>query len=455
MRNQGSRIYWTEERILEVAQKYEYLIDFQKNQNAAYNRARKSGILAKLNLKKKKHDKGYWTDEMIMGKSKMYKTKIEFSKGAPFVYKLAGERKLLGKMSWLKCEQETNPVYLVYAYVDEKEKAAYIGLTKRNLAERDKEHRHAINGKKDSVLRYFESIGIEIPSPIILKENLYAEEAQDEERKMSVKYYKEGYHVINKISMTGKGKSSLGSPLYWTYEKVIEESHKYKSRSEFKRNAGGAYNIAKGFGLLETFTWLETPKRKESLWPKDVVFALARKYKNRYEFRKNELHAYNKAQKTGWLDEMTFLDTTTPHIIKKWTKEAVFAESKKYKSRIEFKKGNGSAYQKACENKWIEEMSWLVSTRKENGYWTKEKVFEISKKYESRSTFAINEHTAYNKAYENHWLNEMTWFKPTRINSEYWTKEKVIEERNKFRNVTEFAHHFDAAYRKAKKNGWL
>ena len=45
---------------------------------------------------------------------------------------------------------------------------------------------------------------------------------------------------------------------------------------------------------------------------------------------------------------------------RKWTRENVFEESKKYSSRSEFKKGSSGAFHIAYINGWLDEMTWLV-----------------------------------------------------------------------------------------------
>lgn len=47
---------------------------------------------------------------------------------------------------------------------------------------------------------------------------------------------------------------------------------------------------------------------------------------------------------------------------RKWTRENVFEESKKYSSRSEFKKGSSGAFHIAYINGWLDEMSWLVGS---------------------------------------------------------------------------------------------
>ena len=44
---------------------------------------------------------------------------------------------------------------------------------------------------------------------------------------------------------------------------------------------------------------------------------------------------------------------------RKWTKENVFIESKKYSSRAEFKKNKSGAFSVAYKNGWLDEMVWL------------------------------------------------------------------------------------------------
>lgn len=52
-----------------------------------------------------------------------------------------------------------------------------------------------------------------------------------------------------------------------------------------------------------------------------------------------------------------------------WTKERVFEEGAKYSTKMEFKKMAPTAYSKAVKYKWIEEMNWFVSNVKPKGYW--------------------------------------------------------------------------------------
>lgn len=90
----------------------------------------------------------------------------------------------------------------------------------------------------------------------------------------------------------------------------------------------------------------------------------------------------------------------------KWTKEAVFEESKKHKTRAEFKRGNGHAYRLSIKEGWIDKMEWLKPYSK----YTKDEIFKESKKYNSRNEFKHGS-PMYQIALKNKWLDEMPWLK--------------------------------------------
>ena len=96
----------------------------------------------------------------------------------------------------------------------------------------------------------------------------------------------------------------------------------------------------------------------------------------------------------------------------KWTKEKCSEESKKYKTRSEFKKGSPSAYQSALRNKWLNDYSWLSAPKTIKGAtkYSKEICREEAQKYKSRSDFQNGNNRAYIVAKTNGWLVDYTWF---------------------------------------------
>ena len=295
--------------------------------------------------------------------------------------------------------------YCVYVYVDEDNKVAYVGLTV-NKSQRHYSHSTGYNrnGKisRSPVYRYFQSIGRIVPNPIYLEERLTADEAREKEHEWRMKYQDMGYRLLN-IAKTGAGIGSLGAvPAKWTKPRVFKEAQKYQSRTEFASKCTGAYAVACKRGWIEQMPWMRakwwhpTPR-----WTREAVFEESKKYSTRREFEINSSGAYSKALAQGWLDEMPWLELKR----KSWTREEVFEESRKYNSRVSFSKGAVSAYDIARREKWLDEMPWLVKLS--HGKWTKEDVFMEAKKYPSRKAFRVGNETAYRTALKNHWMDEL------------------------------------------------
>ena len=91
-----------------------------------------------------------------------------------------------------------------------------------------------------------------------------------------------------------------------------------------------------------------------------------------------------------------------------WTKERCLEEAKKYKSRSEFGKNSGTAYTVAVRKKWLDEIcSHMEEIKKPSGYWTKEKLWEETRRYDSRSLFRKNSSGAYYAASKRDLLDEI------------------------------------------------
>ena len=193
----------------------------------------------------------------------------------------------------------------------------------------------------------------------------------------------------------------------------------------------------------------ETGTSGSTKWTKEAVFDEAKKYSTRAKLKYANNTVYYVARINGWLDEL-FGKEKNKKPIRKWTKEAVFEESKKYNTRHNFQVGNETAYKKALENGWLDEMTWLEVV----GHfikWTKEAVFEESKKYITRNSFHKGSPGAYYAARIKGWLNDMTWLVP----DVKWTKEAVFDESKKYMSRGLFKKGAVSAYQLARKNGWL
>ena len=136
-----------------------------------------------------------------------------------------------------------------------------------------------------------------------------------------------------------------------------------------------------------------------------------------------------------------------------WTKEKLQEEANKYKTIKEFRINNRNAYLASLNNKIISDLfknhinNGYCENRKINGYWTKEKLQEEADKYKTIGEFHKNSRKAYDVSYRKNTLNDL--FK-NHINKgykrNYWTKEKLQEESNKYKTINEFKKNNASAY---------
>ena len=194
----------------------------------------------------------------------------------------------------------------------------------------------------------------------------------------------------------------------YTKESCFEEAKKYIYKVDFIRNAYPYYSASKRNGWMNEMDWFITPPPRNLKWTKEAVFEEAKKYKYRIVFQNESNVAYTKAMKNGWLNEMDWFEKPTPYN-KKWTKEAVFEEARKYKSKSEFKKAS-QAYNVAVLQGWIKEMDWFVRPVVHNKKWTRETCFAEARKYKTKNEFRENNQGAYSAAYRQKWIHEMEWF---------------------------------------------
>lgn len=249
----------------------------------------------------------------------------------------------------------------------------------------------------------------------------------------------------------------------WDKNGAFEISKKYTSKSSFKKGDYSAYKLCLKNGWFREMNWLLTKDK----WNKgNCVYSYVDKenmvayvgltvnkaerhwsHKNKpcssvYKYFKkmnmeipDPIYLEENLSKTDaqikedeWKNKYIKMGYTMLNIkntglgvgsiggnVKKWTKNKVFNESKKYSSRIEFKKKNSSAYNVALKNKWLDEMTWLIPLRLKTKNITKENVFKKSKEFKYKSHFRKYANTFFKIAEKNNWIKDMHWFiKPKR-----------------------------------------
>jgi isopentenyldiphosphate isomerase len=196
---------------------------------------------------------------------------------------------------------------------------------------------------------------------------------------------------------------------YWTYDKCKEEALKYKSVTEFKCKSSGAYNSSYNHKWTKQIcVHMLGIKKPYGYWTFEKCQEESLKYKTRNEFFKNNGSAYNVSYKNRWLNQICSHMINTKKLPKYWTKEKCKIEALKYITRNEFQKNSKGAYQKSFHNGWLEEIcSHMVRVQKPHGYWTKERCQKEALKYKTKSNFSKNNYAAYNRSYKSGWLDNI------------------------------------------------
>lgn len=140
-----------------------------------------------------------------------------------------------------------------------------------------------------------------------------------------------------------------------------------------------------------------------------------------------------------------------------WTKERCLEEALKYHSKREFRKNADGAYDAAFRNNWLDDICKdMTKLKKPNGYWTKEKCLEEANKYYTRNSFNISSKAAYAAAYKNGWLDDICKHMTSLIKPiGFWSFEICKVEALKYNTKKEFREKANGAYDAAKRNNWI
>ena len=313
--------YWTKERVLEEAKKYETRSEFYNNSCGAYEAARRNNWLDELCFKEVRKPAGYWTYEMCYKAAKECKTIKEFYIKYKTGYTHSCKNGWLDSFDWLK-SKKTNWTY-------ERCKEEAIKYSSKSEFQRGCGSAYSVARKKGWINDWF----------------------------------------VNKINPNNT----------WTYERCKEEAMKYDTLKDFREKSAAAYCVSSQKGWRKDFTWLKLLGNSNKLyWTKERCYELALECKTRREFQKKSSKAYYYSRKNGWIETYDWF--LSEHDARSaaykgrgliWTKDACYEEAKKYKTKRDFHKGSSGAYTAALKNGWLDTYDWFEAPIPEllNGEW--------------------------------------------------------------------------------------
>lgn len=167
-----------------------------------------------------------WDKESCDLEARKYEYYFDFRVKSSGAYNVALRNGWLYDYVWLKKlppkpnDYDKNTKY-IYAYEFVEQNAVYVGLT-NSMIKRTWQHH---NSFKSSVNRFAVKNECDIPSPIVLEENVTIHESGKREKYWVNYYKKQGWIILNKAK-TGERESSIGIyyPIKWNKKAIREKA---------------------------------------------------------------------------------------------------------------------------------------------------------------------------------------------------------------------------------------
>jgi hypothetical protein len=197
---------------------------------------------------------------------------------------------------------------------------------------------------------------------------------------------------------------------YWTLETLKVEALKYKSRSEFQKSNGSAYNAAGRMKLRDLICGhMNEIKKIDGYWTIERLHAEALKYSSRQEFQKKNGAAYKAAGEIKCRDQICIHMAQVKQPKGYWSVENLQAEALKYDNKVDFRKNSNPAFLTASRKKVIEQIcSHMEPGKLPNGHWLiKDNCAKEALKYTNRRAFSLANSSAYHGADSSGWLDEI------------------------------------------------
>lgn len=141
-------------------------------------------------------------------------------------------------------------------------------------------------------------------------------------------------------------------------------------------------------------------------WTKERVIDDARRFPYQVMWIKGSSTSYSVAKKNGWVKEACSHMTSPKVPMGYWTLETLNADAQKYRTKVEWKQGNASAYATAIQKNLLAECcAHMVALKNPNGYWTMARCIGSAKQFATIQSWALGDPPAYDAAKRAGWMD--------------------------------------------------
>ena len=336
---------WTKELCHQEALKYNTRGEFRKLSGSAYGRSIKKKWLNDIckHMIKIKNPKGFWTKDKCLEEALKYNTRSEFNKNSVSAYCKAYDCNWLDDICSHMLLTGNKYKRCIYAY-EFKDNFVYIGLT-FDINKRNCEHMR--------IGPVFNHINITslYPNLVILNDYVNIELSVKKEHDYILLYKKNGWNLLNKAKSGALG----GGKEKWTKKKCLEEALKYNNVKDYRKNSLSYRASVRNKWLDEICLHMNRSKKSKNYWTKERCIKESLKFNIKSDFQKNSPGAYYASIKNNFnvFNHMIKINRKPNGY---WTKERCIEEGIKYKSRSDFQKNNISAYNISIKKKWMDDI---------------------------------------------------------------------------------------------------
>jgi superfamily II DNA or RNA helicase len=294
--------YWTKDRCIESTKNYIKHSDWQKNEATAYNTAIRNGWLEEccINLEKRKSD-GYWTKEKCIESALKYDKIIEWQKNEATAYHSA---RING---WIEeCTKHIKRLKNNWT----KEKCIESALKYNKLIDWQKNEGGALNAAR--INDWIEECTAHMEKRFMWTKEKCIESASKYNRPVDWSTNEGGAYATAKTNgwfdecvahMTIKRNARPN--WYWTKEKCIESALKYNAKKDWIKNESGAFGAAKTNGWFDECTKHMITPKKQTKYTKEICIKSALNYNTKKDWVANDGGAFQASKKNGWFEECT------------------------------------------------------------------------------------------------------------------------------------------------------
>lgn len=449
------RGYWTIERSIEEAKKYQHRSDFKKGSNRAYFVLSKSGLLEQACSHMAKKDTiKIWTKDACIWAAKQCKTKSEFNKRFCGAHAIAKQRGWMNELLQYFTPVGSKYKRCIYA-CEFPDNHVYVGLT-YNIDKRIKQH---IKNKDSSINQYIQLTGLP-PTFKQITEYINYIDASIKEGEILNEYKDNGWIILNRTKTGGLGGKDSDIVRKWTYEKcwdAVKECNSYKDFDE-KYSGAKCYAVHHGFinEIRKYFNVDDSRGYKKWTYEKCIdkinecnsITDYQEKYPGAYEYlrKRNKLYILRENYKLLQRD--------------KWTFNEALNEALKYKTKKEFNENASGCYQVCYKNGWLNDVCKHMEPSVKPKY-NEEIAKSILSKFSQMEQLKKNEDGLIRGLYW--WLKskkKIIEYKkyllgdPLNTKKVAWTNELILDDVKKHKNYTDYLYN-GRSYQYSRLHGLL